>query len=56
MSRIGSFYLELTEDAQSMSRDAFIEKYGMVYVQEWDRLRDPDFYDYPEDDGYDYDY
>ena len=48
MSKVGAMYLEMTEDAQSMTRDEFVAKWGSFYVQEWHRLRDPDYYDYPE--------
>lgn len=56
MSKISAYFIELTEDAQRMTRDAFIEKYGVDNVLEWHRVRDPDYYEYPEWDGYDHDY
>ena len=45
MSKVGAMYLEMTEDAQSMTRDEFVAKWGMLYVQDWHRMRDPDYYD-----------
>jgi len=48
MSRMGDLYIDMTEDAQSMTRDEFVAKWGSFYAEEWHRLRDPDYYDYPE--------
>lgn len=48
MSKVGAMYLEMSEDAQSMTLNEFTAKWGTFYADEWRRAQDPDYYEYPE--------
>jgi len=40
MSKTGTWFLELTEDASDMTRDDFIKKHGISNVDVWDNQDD----------------
>ena len=51
MSKMGDLYLEMTEDAQSMTLSEFVTKWGSSNEKAWYDSQDPhyfDYYNYPE--------
>jgi len=41
MSKMGQFVFEMQEDAQTMTLQEFVEKYGEQYVVEWFQINEP---------------
>ena len=57
MSKIGTWVLEMQEDALWCSREVFIRKHGVAQADVWDEVQRqmdedvPDYYELEMDDG-----